>query len=73
MFWIIPGLFEFANWCLSFVDGDEAQVIVVMLILPGKSLTQFSGPHIDAVLSAVIMNVLQFLISTSRRLLSPHR
>lgn len=38
MFWIIPGLFEFANWCLSWVDGDEAQVIVVMLLLPGESL-----------------------------------
>ncbi|SCV72397.1 BQ2448_3934 [Microbotryum intermedium] len=34
LFWAFPILFVFANWCLSWLESDEAQVIAVMLIFP---------------------------------------
>ncbi|SGY69973.1 BQ5605_C004g03085 [Microbotryum silenes-dioicae] len=34
LFWAFPTLFVFANWCLSWLESDEAQVIAVMLIFP---------------------------------------
>ncbi|KAK4053408.1 hypothetical protein OIV83_001573 [Microbotryomycetes sp. JL201] len=34
IFWLFPVLFAVANWCLSWIDSDDAQVVLVMLILP---------------------------------------
>jgi hypothetical protein len=32
--WIAPGLEDGMSWCLSWVSSDEAQVFIVMLVLP---------------------------------------
>lgn len=36
-FWMFPWMFTFANWALSWIQSDEAQLIIVMLIVPSKS------------------------------------
>ena len=62
MFWAIPGLFVFANWCLSWLDSDEAQVVAVMLVFPCAWFALL--PRVRSLtFAAVVMNVLQFLIS----------
>lgn len=33
-FWMFPWMFTFANWALSWIESDEAQLIIVMLIVP---------------------------------------
>lgn len=37
LFWAVPGLFVLANWCLSWLTSDDAQVVFVMLIFPRAS------------------------------------
>ncbi|KAM0792735.1 hypothetical protein ACM66B_002511 [Microbotryomycetes sp. NB124-2] len=34
IFWLFPVLFAAANWSLSWIDSDDAQVVLVMLVLP---------------------------------------
>lgn len=73
-----PALFKFANWCLSWLPSDDAQVVFVMLIFP-RALPSFSlllafllgalaEPPLMA-LATVVMNLFQFLTSASHLLL----
>lgn len=34
LFWAIPSLFVFSNWCLSWITSDDAQVLFAMLLFP---------------------------------------
>ncbi|KAK4056196.1 hypothetical protein OIO90_002637 [Microbotryomycetes sp. JL221] len=34
IFWMFPVLFVAANWCLSWIESDDAQVVLVMLVFP---------------------------------------
>lgn len=36
LFWAVPGVFRIADWSLSWLTNDEAQVLFVMLIFPGQ-------------------------------------
>ncbi|KAM0751568.1 hypothetical protein T439DRAFT_324755 [Meredithblackwellia eburnea MCA 4105] len=51
LFWAIPALFVAANWCLSWLESDDAQVVFVMLIFPlVMNLIQFLT--IDSILKS---------------------
>lgn len=45
LFWAIPGVFRFADWSLSWLSNDEAQVLFVMLIFPGTYIDFISPPR----------------------------
>ncbi|GAA5987938.1 hypothetical protein JCM11641_004587 [Rhodosporidiobolus odoratus] len=34
LFWLVPGMEDLVSWSLSWLSSDEAQVFVVMLVLP---------------------------------------
>ncbi|KAL8280555.1 hypothetical protein RQP46_007203 [Phenoliferia psychrophenolica] len=51
LFWAVPSLFVLANWCLSWLTSDDAQVVFVMLIFPlVMNLIQFLT--IDSILKS---------------------
>ena len=45
-FWMFPWMFTFANWALSWIQSDEAQLIVVMLIVPSKQIQLRPGSQV---------------------------
>lgn len=69
LFWIVPGLFGAADWCLSWFS-DDVQVVISMLLTPGElllllmilSLQLSADSHSSG---TVVMNIAQFLISAS--------
>lgn len=74
-------LFKFANWCLTWLPSDDAQVVFVMLIFPrtfrasvlgvsvlqGERAKQWLTPLLILASPShtVVMNLFQFLTSTS--------
>ncbi|ORY80717.1 Vaculolar membrane protein-domain-containing protein [Leucosporidium creatinivorum] len=51
LFWAFPALFKFANWCLSWLPTDDAQVVFVMLIFP-LVMNLFQFLTIDSILKS---------------------